>query len=193
MGFDASTSTIGICVLDFDENSTEFSIEPVFATYFKPNKKLEVFERLADTKKYLIELIAKYNPDVLVLEEIIKFMKGKTTANTITALAILNRTVGLTIFEQTQVPPILLHVQTIRHAIKLTPKLPSKDQIPEIISYYFNKPFPYIFDKKGKIKPENYDLADGCAVAIATAKLMHSNKLDEKINKKKRKKIRKKK
>lgn len=192
MGFDASTSTIGICILDFDENAKEFNIEPVFATYFKPNKKLEIFERLADTKKYLIELITKYNPDILVLEEIIKFMKGKTTANTITALAVLNRTVGLTIFEQKQTPPILLHVQTIRHAIKLGKQMPSKDQVPEIISFYFKKPFPYILDKKGKIKSESYDLADGCAVAIATAKLIYSNKLNEKI-KKKKKSIRKKK
>lgn len=172
LGLDASTNTIGICVLDFTLDS---KFELIFASYYKPPKKGHPIERLAMTKIAIENLIEKYKPDHIALEDIILFMKGKSTAKTTTSLAALNRTVGLAIYEKTTCPPVLLNVLTIRHAIK-NKEVPDKEKIPDTVSEKLNITFPWILNKNGKPIAENYDIADGIAVALAYACLTINNK-----------------
>ncbi|MEY2703917.1 MAG: hypothetical protein RLY43_2556 [Bacteroidota bacterium] len=162
LGLDASTNTIGISIIDYiDGNFT--LIDKLF---YKPPKKGHPIEKLAFTKMSISNVIEKYKPDHIALEDIILFMKGKSTAKTTTSLAALNRTVGLAAYEYSNVPPTLLNVLTIRHAIK-DKTLPSKEDIPELVAQKLGFKWEWMKDKNGKIMPENYDVADGIAVALA--------------------------
>jgi Holliday junction resolvasome RuvABC endonuclease subunit len=172
LGLDASTNTIGICVLDFTLEG-EFNL--VAANYYKPPKKGHSIEKLAITKRAIESIIETYKPDHIALEDIILFMKGKSTAKTTTSLASLNRTVGLAVYEKTNCPPVLLNVLTVRHAIKIR-EVPDKEKIPETVAERLNMEFPWIYNKNNKPIPENYDIADGIAVALAYACLTINNK-----------------
>lgn len=192
LGLDASTNTIGICVLDF---TLDGKFDLVAASYYKPPKKGHPIERLGTTKMAIENIIEKYKPDHIALEDIILFMKGKSTAKTTTSLSALNRTVGLAVYEKTNCPPTLLNVLTIRHAIK-NKDLPDKEKIPETVAEKLNINFPWILNKNSKPIPENYDIADGIAVALAYACLTINNngifpKEKESSIKKEKKKIKK--
>lgn len=171
LGLDASTNTIGICVLDY---TLDGHFEIVVSNYYKPPKKGHPIERLAITKQAIEKVIEVYKPDFIALEDIILFMKGKSTAKTTTSLAALNRTVGLAAYDKTQNPPTLLNVLTIRHAIKID-QVPDKEKIPETVAKRLNINFSWILNKNGKPIPENYDVADGIAVALAYALLSINN------------------
>ncbi len=167
LALDCSTTTVGIAVIDEDGPKTSL----VHNTFYKPPKKGNIFERLASVRKFIISILEKYQPDEVVLEDIILFMPRKSSAKTITSLAIINRTIGLAVYDTLGKPPTLLSVMKIRHALKLTKELPSKEEIPELVAKILNIDFPYILNKKGNIAVENYDMADAVAVALAHAKL----------------------
>lgn len=188
LSLDASTTTIGISVIDEDNSKIELK----FLSHFKPNKKLNIFEVLAMVRIKIQTLIDEFQPDEIVLEDIILFMPGRSTAATISALAVLNRTVGLAVYDKTGKPPILLNVTKIRHAIKKSKQLPAKEDIPELVAERLGISFPYMFDKKGKVIVENYDRADSIAVGLAYFELKKTGKLDT-VKKKKKKKRKKKK
>ncbi len=171
LGLDASTTTIGLAVIDHDnyQNPVLFTVE-----FFKPPKKGDLFNKLAQVRQFVIDKIQEYHPDEIVLEDILLFMKGHSTAATISSLAVLNRTVGLAVYDTLNRPPILLNVMKIRHAIKQDKTLPAKENIPELVATILKIEFPYVFNKKKKISPESYDMADAIAVALAYLKI--SNK-----------------
>jgi len=171
LGFDASSSTVGWCVLE-DKNGKPKFVE---CGYFKPAKKGGVFERLKDLKTKTIEIIEKYNPDEIAIEEIMKFLAGGSTATTIISLATVNRTVGLACYEHTGKEPSLCSVMAIRHKLKYGKVFPKKNEIPALVEKHLDITLPIIYGKKQQIKPETYDIADGCAVA-----LYHYYKLMEK-------------
>lgn len=184
LGLDASTNTIGISIIDYDELGNLSLIDKLF---YKPPKKGHPIERLAFTKLAISNLIDKYNPDHIAIEDIILFMKGKSTAKTTTSLAALNRTVGLAAYEKTGKPPTLLNVLTIRHAIKLK-KLPSKEEIPDVVAERLGFKWEWMKNKNGKIIAENFDVADGIAVALAFICLtLPGGKLSQQKNLKKKK------
>lgn len=183
LGLDASTSTIGISVIDYTDDG-EMTL--VYCNYFKPPKNDDIFIRLAAVRGFIFDLLDKYKPDHVAIEDIILFMKGKSSAKTITGLAVLNRTVGLAVLNHYGTSPVLLNVLKIRHAIKID-TLPSKEEIPELVAKHLNIDFPYKYKTKGKAKGkiavESYDMADGIAVGLAFIKL---SKPKAKIVKKKK-------
>lgn len=131
-----------------------------------------MIETLFHVKNYIAQLINTHNPDHIALEEFIPFMKGKSTAATTISLGILNRTVGVAIFEVTGKLPELLHVMQIRHLLKKK-VLPKKEDIPELVADHLGIPFPYYCkpSKKGPVQlKENGDVADAIAVALASVK-----------------------
>lgn len=163
LGFDASTTTIGMSVVDYDDNGSELK----HLEHFKPPKKGDIFERLIKVQEFVDNRLDKFKPDDVALEDIILFMKGHSTAKTVSALAILNRTVGLAVLKKMGKSPHLLNVMKIRHAIKDGKKLPGKEDIPELVAKILNIKFPYIMNKKGAVAEENYDRADSVAVSLA--------------------------
>lgn len=170
VGFDASTSTIGVAVIDYKIGQCDQvpQVKLIHNEFFKPPKKGTIFEILNKTREYITTVITDFKPDSIALEDIILFMKGHSTAKTISKLAVLNRTVGLAIYNS-GIEPELLNVMKIRHAIKLDKKLPSKESIPDLAAHHLGiDSFPYQMNKKNKPIIENYDMADAMAVALAS-------------------------
>jgi Holliday junction resolvasome RuvABC endonuclease subunit len=185
LGFDASTTTIGVAVLD----EIDGYVSLVHLEHFKPPKDGNIFEILAIVRKFIIEKIQQFSPTDVVLEDIILFMKGHSTAKTISSLAVLNRTVGLAIYNQFGKSPELLNVMKIRHALKITKTLPSKEEMPDLVASILGIKFPYIINKKGKYIAENYDRADAISVALAFLKITQKIEQAKPLNIKKSKRL----
>ncbi len=80
--------------------------------------------------------------------------------------------------------PHFLSVLKIRHATKLDKKLPTKEEIPQLVAKILNIDFPYVYGKRGAFLPENYDMADAINCGLAWIKLQQRKpiKSKKKIN-----------
>lgn len=163
LGLDVSSSTIGWSYLTIDDNN---NIKKVKSGYIKPPKSKDKILDLVKTRDKINKLILDIEPDYIGIEDIISYMPGKSTAATIIKLTTYNRMVVLAAYDYLKSAPKLFNVMSIRHGIKLNKKLPAKDQIPEIVAKHLNFKFNFELNKNDKIKEENYDEADGIAVAL---------------------------
>lgn len=161
LGFDVSSTVTAYCCMTVEDKKI-INIEHGF---FKPNKKGTIFERLSSFQKEIEKIVKKFNPDQIAIEDIIQFMKQKSQANTIITLALFNRQVGLTCFNFGY-QPYLYNVMQIRHCIKLNKDIPKKEDVPSVLEKRLNITFPFILNKKSKIKPESYDVSDAFAVTL---------------------------
>lgn len=177
LGFDVSSTCIGYSYLEADENSGK--IKFISCNYIKPIKKGTIIERLANTRDKIINILETIEPDIIAIEDIIQFMSGASTAKTIITLTSFNRMIGLLSHDYLSRSPEMYNVMTIRHGLKLEKNLPKKEDMPELVSKHLNIKFPYEKNKNGKIKTENYDMADGVAVALYSALLL-TNKIKKK-------------
>jgi Holliday junction resolvasome RuvABC endonuclease subunit len=164
LGFDVSSTTIGWCSLSWDELNND--IKFIDMGYIKPIKKGSIIERIVDTRNKIQKIIVATQPDYIAVEDIIQFMQGKSTAKTIIMLTTFNRMVCLTAYDYSGKAPTLYNVMTIRHGLKLTKDLPKKEEIPDLVAKHLGITFPYEYNKKGNVKVESYDKADGVAVAL---------------------------
>lgn len=191
LSLDASTTTIGLAVFDY----TSFSDKKlVHHEYYKPPKEGDIFERLAQVREFIYSRLDTYKPDNVALEDIILFMKGHSTAATVSSLAVLNRTVGLAIYNHSGRSPELLNVMKIRHALKTGTTLPAKEEIPDLVAHHLNMEFPWVLKEKGRGKKkemrvieENYDMADAMAVGLAYIKIKSVELAPKKKTSKKKK------
>jgi Holliday junction resolvasome RuvABC endonuclease subunit len=163
LGIDCSSTTIGYAILNWDQ-STRITLEQI--DYIKPLKEGHIIERIADTRSKIQSLIETTQPDYIGVEEIIQFMQDKSTAKTIIMLTTFNRMACLVAYDYLRRPPELFNVMSIRHGLKLNKVLPKKEEIPQLVAQHLEITFPYQLNKKGKVKPESYDMADGLAVAL---------------------------
>lgn len=187
LGFDVSSSCIGWCILQVDDNKT---ISFVASGIYKPPKKGDIIERLAKTKKAIIELLKKQKPDAVAIEELVKFMPAISTASTVVALTGFNRLVGLTCYEHQKRLPSCYNVLAIRHGIKLNGVLPKKEEIPDVVATHLGMA-PIIHHKaNGEIDKTTYDQADATAVALYAAKVC-AGEIVLKVKKKKKRKTKK--
>jgi Holliday junction resolvasome RuvABC endonuclease subunit len=167
MGFDISSSTVGICVLTQNDDH----IELTHIEYFKPPKKSHIFEKLSKLKSHIKLVMEKWQPDEIAIEDFLLGMSGgRTNINTLSLLAIFNRTVGLTIYECSNKVPYMYSPIEIRKAIAINDVVPSKEQVPEFLEQHMNLLFPWIKKnnkrtKLAKIIVENYDMSDAMACA----------------------------
>jgi Holliday junction resolvasome RuvABC endonuclease subunit len=164
LGIDCSSTTIGYCVLSWDDETNQ--VKFVDASYIKPIKDGSIIERIVDTRNKIRRVIADAKPDYIAIEDIIKFMKGKSTAQTIIMLTTYNRMVCLTAYDYSGQSPELYNVMSIRHGLKMEPVLPKKEDMPALVAKHLEITFPYEYNRKGKVKVESYDKADGMAVAL---------------------------
>lgn len=176
MGLDASTSTIGISIIDYEE---DYRPCLVHCEYYKPDKTNGILEMLLKARTYILNLFGKYNVQEFVIEDYVRFMKGASSAGTVIPLAILNMTLRLAILDL-GITPEALNVLKIRHTIKLTKILPKKEEIPELVAQHLEIPYPWLYrvnrKKETVIMNESYDVADGIAVGLAWAKLQTTPK-----------------
>lgn len=174
LGLDVSTSTVGISVIDV---TSKGKIKIKLLDYYKPLSAdlntPDVLDMLEEAKKRILDVIDGYAPSDIAIENIIKFMKGKSSANTTLSLAIINRTLGLAAYERTGIKPTFLNVNTIRAKLKKAANRTTpvkKEDVPEVLESILKIKFPFIYDinkrtKKKKIAAESYDMADALAVS----------------------------
>jgi Holliday junction resolvasome RuvABC endonuclease subunit len=187
MGLDASTTTIGLAIIDVENTGPgQNKLTLTHLEYYKPPKKGDIITRLSEVRQYICDQVQKFKPDEVALEDIILFMKGHSTAATTSSLAVLNRTVGLAAMNATGKVPHLFNVMRIRHTLKLTPVLPSKEDIPELVAKRLGIDFPYQYNKKAKSIVENHDMADAVAVALTFILLGPPEAPKKKVRKKKK-------
>lgn len=172
MGLDASTSTIGIAIVDYVDG---YFPTLIYHNYYKPDKTNGMLDMLHKARTHILNLFGKYKVQEFVIEDYIKFMKGASSANTVIPLAILNMTLRLAILDL-GITPEALNVLKIRHTLKLTKVLPKKEDIPELVAQHLGIPYPWLYKtnrrtKLQQIMEESYDVADSIAVALAWAKL----------------------
>lgn len=176
LGLDCSSTTIGWSLLSVENEVIKID------RYgnIKPPKKdsCSLVERLDSVQKEIDKLCIELKPDHIVIEDILKFMAGKTSADTIITLAIFNRTIALQVYQTLGKLPIFLLPISIRSRLKKFLSLENKiekEQIPKILQDYFGKEFFKItgYKKRGKFKGqpiiEVYDESDACAAAWAGA------------------------
>ncbi len=185
LGFDVSSSCIGWGLLEIDESNISYLDSGIL----KPKKTGTILERLSDTRDKISTLINKLSPDYIGIEDIINFIRNKSSANTIITLAVFNRMIGLCSFDFLKKPPELFGVLSIRHGLKTNKLFPKKEDMPELVSNHLKIKFPYEYMKVGKNKGKphvtNYDRADGIAVALYYAFILtNKTKVEKKIKKK---------
>jgi len=170
MGLDASTSTIGLSIIEYDEKNMNL----LHYEYYKPPSlsKVNEIERLLEVKNFILDRIKKFSPNEVAIEDFARFMKGRSGASTIIPLAILNRTICLAIYENLNFMPNILNVNTIRAKLKINNERPKKEDMPNVVAYHLNIQFPWIkkINKKNKkevLIEENYDIADSISCACA--------------------------
>ena len=194
IGFDVSSKTIG-----YSSFILTNKIEKLKIDYFSPEKKGSEFSRLISLKNDITRILKIIKLDPLFsksekvyigIEQSPLFIPHKSTAATIVKLNIYTRIVGLTILEELGIEPLFIPVQTIRATLKKLSRSPdkiNKFDVPktlETIISNINKEkwvFPFIKDKqnnivlvkrgkyKDQVKEQNFDKADGLAVAITHA------------------------
>lgn len=189
LSFDASTSTIGVAIIDFNDSEIKlFHFE--FFKPPKPSPKISIFQRLKKVKEYTLKLLNEFKPDIVAIEEFAQFMGGRSGAKTIIPLAVFNRTIGLTVYEVTGKEPIMCNVNSIRAALKISSDRPAKEDMPNIVAHHLKIEFPW-FKKQNKktkeflIAEENYDVADAMAVGLYCIKLKTT--VEKKVSKKHKK------
>ncbi len=170
LGFDVSSTTIGFCVLEINEKNKD--IKFISCDYLKPIKTGSIIERIIDTRDKVVNIIDEIKPDYIGIEDIIQFMQGKSTAQTIITLTTFNRMIALLSYDYLGKLPELFSVMSIRHGLKENKELPKKEDIPELVAKKLEIKFPYQKNKKGNVKVENYDMADSVAVALHYANIL---------------------
>jgi Holliday junction resolvasome RuvABC endonuclease subunit len=175
MGLDASTTTIGISILDYDLDGYN-NIKLVYASYYKPDKSIGVLDMLVKARKHILDLAVEYSVDEFAIEQYIQFMKGKSSASTVIPLAIINTTIQLSILDFFNKETKILNVLTIRHALKFGKELPKKEDMPDLVAKHLGIEYPWIYkyNKKKKenvIAIESEDVADAIAVSLAYLKV----------------------
>lgn len=197
MGLDASSSTVGLSIL---EETDDGYIIFKHVEHYKPIKKdTHILDTLKWLKEYIISKLKEFSPDEVVIEEYIKFMKGHSSADSTISLAVLNRTVCLAIYEHTSKKPIILNVNTIRAAIKPKnyhlPRVP-KENVLDVVCNSLNITWNWLKNKNGKVLEENFDRSDSIAVSLGYILLNRRGKIKSdngmKIKKSKKKAITKK-
>lgn len=167
LGLDVSSSTIGWCILKINDLTKD--IKYVDSGFIKPIKTGAITERIINTRDKITKIINNFLPDYIGIEDLIKFMP-KSTATTVVMLTTFNRMVCVASYDFLKKSPQLFNVMSIRHGLKINKKLPKKEDMPELVAKHLGITFPYVYNTKGKkkgtIKVESGDIADGIAVAL---------------------------
>jgi Holliday junction resolvasome RuvABC endonuclease subunit len=170
LGLDCSSKTIGWGLVVSNK-------EPTLVAYghFKPlGPKHPMIVRLDGVYKKIIELCNELKPTCVAVEDIITFMKGKSTAQTVTVLTAFNRVASLAGYHDSKGVDFY-SVHQVRKIIKMmNPDIKntiSKEDMPDIIIKHLEPQFEKMFKKTGDEAEETCDEADG--IAVGWAHILH--------------------
>lgn len=168
LGFDISSTTTAYSVFNIEHNPLTNSpiISFKLSSFIKPIKTGSIISRIVSFDAQINNIIYEHKPDAVAIEDIIKFMKGKSSANTIITQATFNRIVCLASAKYLNREPSLYNVLSIRHGLKQNKTFPKKEDMPNLLQNHLKFKFPYLYNKNKKIKEESYDMADSIAVGL---------------------------
>jgi Holliday junction resolvasome RuvABC endonuclease subunit len=160
MGIDCSSKTCAASVLSHDGNFYKL----IHHDFVQPKTK-NLGKDLVIIGDFLKKMIDEYEPDRIALEDIIKCMSGgRTSAQVITKLAGVNR---VCIYVCTS-RGYDVKLRNVLHTRKLVAGyVAKKEDMPDICASVIDMQFPWILDKKGNKKEENFDIADSMAIALS--------------------------
>lgn len=164
LGLDCSSSVLGWGLID---PKTEELI--AYGYYNLASSKYSILERLDYLYQIIKSLCEQFSPKVVAIEEIIKFMKGRSSAATVISLASFNRTAALSAYHSVG-NVAFLNVNTIRKIIKNACNLKEKIDkmgMPDIIKRYLHSDLKYYKKRTTGWTDQTYDQADGIATAWA--------------------------
>jgi len=170
LGVDSGSRTLGFGVLSDTPDSPDIHY---IDSFFVKIKGKDIFDRIEFARSQVEKICQKYNPDVVFIEDIIAYMPKKSQASTIVSLTTYNRHLCNVLHQHLKskngTKPILLNVNSIRHTIKKAgeKKAVEKFDVPDVLSFHLKVQVPVYLDKKGKIRVETYDAADGLACCYA--------------------------
>jgi Holliday junction resolvasome RuvABC endonuclease subunit len=172
LGLDISTSNVGWCILDSNN-------QLVVAGAVELSKKKDVFEKSSSVRSVLREIRKDYAiASVFIEENLQAFRPGFSSAKTIITLARFNGIVTLLAFEEFGVKPEFINVNAARKSVGLKiikkSEISTKDQVLEFVKSKvpdFKWPTRTIKagQRKGLVIPADccYDIADAYIVAAA--------------------------
>lgn len=153
LSLDISSTNIGIAFIQSHKKQL------IHGCILKPNKKLELFQQFNEIQTQLKILLDSYNPEIIVIEKYIPFMKGKSKASTIILLSQWNTMIAFFLFNK-GIPIVFQHVSTTRARLKSPgEERIFKEDVPNIL---LNK-----YGIKIDVKDSGNDLSDAVAQGIA--------------------------
>jgi len=166
LGLDCSSTTVGWGLITLNKSGPSL----VAYGHIKPLKgKHSLLEKLDDVHRRIANLCSDLSPSHIAIEDILLYMKGKSGAKTITTLAVFNRIIGLSAYQNSEAKIKFYSVQTIRKMIRdacdgTTDRISKKD-LPHIIRTWLEPGFEDAVNSKGAVEGETYDEGDAIAAA----------------------------
>ncbi len=167
LGLDCSSSTIGWGLVGRRESGENKllaygHIKPLASTY-------DLIYRLDDVYDKIAELCLEFDPHEVAVEEIVRYMKGLSSAATIITLTAFNRVASLAAYREANHEVFFHEVSKIRSVLRKEidgKEGIKKEDVPDIIVSLLGPEFKFIKNRKGNIAKETGDEADGIAVAL---------------------------
>lgn len=169
LGLDCSSSTIGWGLVGCGSDGT---LALLAHGHIKPlTSKCDFMERLSDVFDKISALCEEFDPSMVAVEDILMYVRGSSSARTITILAAFNRVAALAAFRC--VGKLRLYdVHEIRRILKTAcglSRTPEKEQMPDLVRAHLEPRFSDILKLKGGMADTTCDEADGIAAAWACA------------------------
>lgn len=170
LGLDCSSSTVGWGLVGCRSDGTQILLAH---GHIKPlTSKYDFMERLSNLFDRISSLCEKFKPSIVAVEDILVYVRGSSSARTITILAAFNRVAALAAFRC--VGHLRLYaVHEIRRILKIACGLnrtPEKEQMPNLVRAHLEPRFSDIMKLRGNgVADTTCDEADGIAVAWACA------------------------
>lgn len=168
IGLDVSTTCLGICVLD-QNNNVVYSNALSLQKYEHPDKKKPVWEEL-------IKISQMYTISRVCIEAPL-FMRGKTSAGTITKLFHFNGWVSAFAFLAFKQYPVYVDLNKARrkHGLSVPGKEVTKENNSKkrVFDFLISKSFNMVEEKtrNGNVRSSSYDISDAAFVCfIGTSK-----------------------
>ena len=170
LGLDCSSSTFGWGLVGCRPDKT---LALLAHGHIKPlTSKCDFMERLSNVFDRITALCEEFKPTLVAVEDILIYVRGSSSARTITILAAFNRVAALAAFRCTG-KLHLYDVHDIRRILKVACGLgrtPEKEQMPNLVRAHLEPQFSDILKLRGGgMADTTCDEADGIAVAWACA------------------------
>lgn len=187
LSLDISTSCIGYAIFENDG-----SIKELNCVKFRDG--LNLFEKLTEFKQKT-KYFKLLSIDRIAIEEPVKKFEGKfSNADTISKLNFFNGMISSYVFQELEVTPVYHNVKSARASV--FPGIQSKNEKGTIKHLIWERVMQmepklnWLYNKNGKLRDENYDMADAYVVGVSQMilEMQQKNAQKEEVDNKESKK-----